>query len=122
VSTPPGGGGQGRYGPGPGRGNPTRLIAVGVVVIAVCVVVLFVLSGGGGPAQPRLAAGDCVPAEGDDALPCDDQAAAYRVLETQDDVVEAAAPASCGEVPGVVAVGWEGEDGGSGTAFCLGPV
>ena len=122
MSTPPDGAGQGPRGPGPRRGNPTPLIAVGVVVIAVCVVVLFVLSGGGGPAEPRLAAGDCVPAGGADALPCDDQAAAYRVLETRDDVPEAAAPASCGEVPGVIAVGWEGEGGGTGTAFCLGPV
>ena len=73
-------------------------------------------------AAMQVAAGDGVSADGDDALPCDDQAAVYRVLETRDDVVETAAPASCGEVPGVVAVGWEGEDGGAGTAFCLGPV
>ena len=102
-------------------GNWTPLIAGAVAVIVVCVVMLFVLSGRDGPATPRLAAGDCVPADGEGALPCGDAEAVYRVLETQDAVTEAAAPAACGEVPGVVAVGWEGEDGGTGTAFCFGP-
>ena len=100
-------------------GNRTPLIAVAAAVIAVCVVLLFVLSGGES-ASPRLAAGDCVPADGRGTLPCGDAEAVYRVLETLDAVTEAAAPAACGEVSGVVAVGWEGEDGGTGTAFCFG--
>ena len=102
-------------------GNPTPLIAAAAAVIAVCVVLLFVLSGRDGSAAPRLAAGDCVPADGEGTLPCGDAEAVYRVLDTRDAVTEAAAPAACGEVPGVVAVGWEGAEGGTGTAFCFGP-
>jgi hypothetical protein len=89
-------------------------------VIAVCVVVLFALSGGDASTAPRLQAGDCLPAGGNDPVRCDDAAAAYRVLETQEDVPEAEASAVCGPFPGVVAFGWEGEAGGSGTAYCLG--
>ncbi|GAB3346451.1 LppU/SCO3897 family protein [Modestobacter lapidis] len=127
MSTPQGGEGQGPYGrgpQGPGRvpqsGNKTPLIIVGSVVIAVCVVVLFALSGGGGSTAPRLQAGDCLASDGTDPVPCDDAEAAYRVLETRDDVPEADAPVVCGAVPGVVAFGWEGEAGGTGTAYCLG--
>ena len=101
-------------------GNPTPLIAVAAAVIAVCVVLLFVLSGGE-PASPQPTAGDCVPADGRGTLPCGDAEAVYRVLDTRDAVTEAAAPAACSEVPGVVAVGWEGAEGGPGTAFCFGP-
>jgi hypothetical protein len=110
--------------PVPGRApetaNRTPLIVVGVAVIAVCVVVLFAL-GGGGPASTPLQAGDCVPAESDGVVPCDDADAAYRVVELREDVLAAAAPAACAEVPGVVAYGWQGAEDRPGTALCLGP-
>jgi len=126
VGTPQGGEGQEPDGrrsqvPGPQSGNRTPLIAVGVVVIAVCVVVLFALSGGGGSTSPRLSADDCTTAAGE-AVPCDAAEAAYRVLETQEDVAEAAAQAACAGVPGVVASYWVGGGDGPDTAYCLGPV
>ena len=120
MSTPPGDEGQRPSGGPPPTGNRTALIAVGVAVIAVCVVVLFVLSSGG-PSTATLQAGDCVPAQSDGAVPCGDADAVYLVLETREDVPEAAAPAECAEVPGVVAYGWQGGEGRPGTALCLGP-
>ena len=95
---------------------------LGAVVIAVCVVVLFVLSSGGGSGAGRLQVGDCVPAAADDAVACTDTAATYRVIEVREGVRQAGTPDACSAVPGVVAFGWEGEDGAAGTAFCLGPV
>jgi hypothetical protein len=88
----------------------------------VCVVVLFVLSSGGGSDVARLQVGDCVPADADGAVPCTDSAATYQVVEVRDGVSQADTPTACGAVPGVVAFGWEGEEGAVGTAYCLGPV
>ena len=109
------------HGPGPQPGNRTPLIALGVVVIAVCVVVLFAISGGSGSAAPQLSADDCTTAEGE-AVACDAADAAYRVLETQEDVPESAAHAACAAVPGVVASYWVGGGDGPDTAYCLGRV
>jgi hypothetical protein len=124
VVTPHGGEGRGpgdTPGQPPRPGNRTPLIALGVVVIAVCVVVLFVLSSGGGSDATRLEVGDCVPADADGAVPCADAEATYRVVEVQEGVAEVDTPAACGAVPGVVAFGWEGEEGAAGTGYCLGP-
>jgi hypothetical protein len=126
VGTPDGGGGppgSGGAGPGrtPPRGNPAPLVALGIVVIVVCVVALFVL-GSVGSDPAALETGDCVPAESDAPVSCADDEAAYRVLETREDVLAAQAPAACAEVDGVLAYGWEGPAGGPGTALCLGPV
>lgn len=109
--------------PGPGRrsANPTPLVLAAVAVIVVCVVVLFAL-GSGGPAPAQLQAGDCVPANGDTAVPCEDADAAYRVIETRDGVNRADAQAACAAVPEVTAYGWQGDRGAAGTAYCLGPV
>ena len=111
-----------RPGEPPRPGNRTPLIVLGALVIAVCVVVLFALSSGGGSGAGRLQVGDCVPAAADDAVPCTDTEATYRVVDVQEGVTQADTPDACSAVPGVVAFGWEGEDGAAGTAFCLGPV
>ncbi|WP_448616308.1 LppU/SCO3897 family protein [Modestobacter sp. URMC 112] len=126
MSTPDGGGGppgSGGAGPGrrPPRGNPVPLVTLGIAVIVVCVVVLFTLSSGGSDAA-ALQTGDCLPAESDAAVPCADDEAAYRVLETREDVLAAEAPTVCADVDGVLAYGWEGPAGRPGTALCLGPV
>ena len=128
MTTPHGSGGpapERADGPGPGGarrpGNPRPLIALGIAVIAVCTVVLFVL-GRADPDPASLQAGDCLPAASDAAVSCDDDAAAYRVLEIREDVPEGSAPTTCARVPGVLAYGWQGPAGRPGTALCLGPV
>ena len=98
MTTPHGSGGpapERADGPGPGGarrpGNPRPLIALGIAVIAVCTVVLFVL-GRADPDPARVQAGDCLPAASDAAVSCDDDAAAYRVLEIREDVPEEPLP------------------------------